>query len=135
MKYNRAFIIRTAHSIPILEDYDSGAEDDRYWLLESGDSFHGQEDGKAFYFKDSRLPVMSLPLEWVVLEFDETELEIERLQKENSILKSKLDDFKTHGLRADMNPTQPIGDWMKVTEFYLDYLKRIETSVKERAKY
>jgi hypothetical protein len=49
-------------------------------------------------------------------------------------LEQCLRDYEQHGLRADLNPTQPMGDWMEVSRFYLDYLKRIEESVKDRAR-
>ena len=59
---------------------------------------------------------------------------IEELEKENKLLKEKLDDFKNYGLRADLNPILPTGDWMEVTDFFLDYLKRIDSRVRERAE-
>lgn len=68
-KYNRAFIIRNTQSLILLEYNYSGAEGEEHWLFDSKESFHGEEDGKYFYFKDSRLPVMSLPLSFVKLEF------------------------------------------------------------------
>jgi hypothetical protein len=67
MKYDRAFIIRTAKSLPILT---SAVEDDEsaYWLLESSESFHGEYDDTSFYFNDSRIPLHKFPLDCVELE-------------------------------------------------------------------
>lgn len=70
MKYNRAFIIRNETSLPLLKDADTG-EDTVYWLFESKESFHGEEDGEYFYFKDSRIDSrLRLPLSCVDLEFN-----------------------------------------------------------------
>ncbi len=59
---------------------------------------------------------------------------IEEEKEKVKILREALEDFVSHGLRADLTPTQPMGDWMKVTQFFLGYLKRIEESVTERAR-
>lgn len=73
--YNRAFIIRNEVSKPILELADGG-ENDGYWLFQSGESFHGEQDGKFFYFLDSRIRYkLKLPIECVRLEFSKEELE------------------------------------------------------------
>lgn len=72
------------------------------------------------YFKDKRI--------------DELTNHLNILSDENLKLIEKLKDFENHGLRADLNPTQPIDDWMEVTRFFLDYLKRIDSSVRDRAK-
>jgi hypothetical protein len=58
-------------------------------------------------------------------------LEAERKLKE---AKSALDDFLGIGVRADLNPTQPMGDWEEVSRFYLQYLKSIDDSVRDRAR-
>lgn len=67
--------------------------------------------------------------------FDEEDMlkQIRELEAQNKKLVEGLKDFRDHGLRADTTPTQPIGDWMQVSSFYLDYLERIESSVKSRA--
>jgi hypothetical protein len=76
VKYNRAWIIRNETSIPLLKFVDT-AEDSAYWLFDSGESFHGEEDGKFFYFKDSRIPTcLILPLSCVELEFSEEDFTI-----------------------------------------------------------
>lgn len=75
MKPNRAFIIRSEKSMPLLEDVNLN-EDSAYWLFESGESFHGKEDAKFFYFRDVRIDSrLKLPLECVELEFSENENE------------------------------------------------------------
>lgn len=75
MKYNRAFIIRNEKSLPTLEEYNNGEEEDEYWLFESGESFHGEYDDEFFYFKDLRLDGrLKLPLDCVELEFTEEEV-------------------------------------------------------------
>lgn len=74
MKYNRAFILRNDHSIPILKDFDVYDESE-YWLFKSGESFHGEHDEKWFFFKDSRIPTgLKLPITCVELEFTEEDL-------------------------------------------------------------
>lgn len=74
-RYNRAVIIRNKTSLPILNNA-IGSDDDEYWLLTSQESFHGEEDGNFFYFKDSRIPgKMKLPLNCVDLEFSKEEIE------------------------------------------------------------
>lgn len=73
-KYNRAFIIRNEVSKPILSFHDGG-EDDNYWLFDSKESFHGENDETHFYFKDSRIPTgLVLSLDCVNLEFTEEEI-------------------------------------------------------------
>ena len=74
MKYNRAFIIRNEESIPLLKNVDV-YEDSHEWLFHSKESFHGEEDGKMFYFKDSRINrMLKLPINCVELEFTDEEL-------------------------------------------------------------
>lgn len=73
-RYNRAFIVRNETSLPLLHQADGG-EDDGYWLFESKESFHGEEDGEFFFFKDSRIrSFLKLPINCVELEFSESEL-------------------------------------------------------------
>jgi hypothetical protein len=74
-KYNRAFIKDVTHPAvsEILEN--TGSEELEYWIMDSKESFHGEEDGKYFYFKDSRTDRgMKLPLECLDLEFYEEEI-------------------------------------------------------------
>lgn len=59
---------------------------------------------------------------------------IRTTDEELAALREALEDISKHGLRADMNPTQPVGNWKEVTIFFLDYLKRIDDSLKERAR-
>lgn len=80
------------------------------------------------------------------LEAVEQHLEIEKacnseLMSENIMLKkqlevavSALEDFKVNGFKADLNPTQPMDDWEKVTHFFLCYLRGIDSSVSYRAR-
>lgn len=45
-----------------------------------------------------------------------------------------LNDMAEHGVRFDMNPTQPLADERRITEFFLGYIQRINESVKDKAK-
>lgn len=66
---------------------------------------------------------------------------ITELMLENVVLKQQLEvainfieDFKMNGLRADLNPTQPMDDCEKITMFFLCYLRNIDSNVSSRAK-
>lgn len=77
MKYNRAFIVHNDISKPHIQYYidTTGCEELEHWVIDSGESFHGEHDSEYFYFKDSRLDRgMKLPLNCVKLEFREDEV-------------------------------------------------------------
>jgi hypothetical protein len=79
MEYNRSFIIRNEISKPLLEQVN-GSDEDAQWLFESGESFHGEHDGKHFHFKDSRISrYLKLPLSCVTLEFSEEDLKKDKI--------------------------------------------------------
>lgn len=49
-------------------------------------------------------------------------------------IKEFLEDLKTYGLRADLNPTTPgFNDQMEMAVWFYAYLRRINAALKERA--
>lgn len=77
MKKNRAFILHNDISKSYIQYYidNTGSEELEFWVIHSGESFHGEHDSEHFYFKDSRIDRgMKLPLGAVKLEFGEGEI-------------------------------------------------------------
>ncbi len=56
------------------------------------------------------------------------------LQARVNHLEAALRDFQQYGLRCDLNPTHEFGSTMTIETFWLDYIKRVDEIVRQRAK-
>ena len=88
--------------------------------------------------REKKIEAIKRELEkWEYLETMDASWLIEELTREielNAEMREIFKDLAKNGLRADLYPTQPMGDWEEVTRFFLSYLKKIDSSLRERAR-